>query len=165
MRRLKFVTIVNGIHSSCGILADGRNVCGGSNRFGALGIGSSENWYYGLAPIASDEPFVSISLAWYTGCGVTAAGAAYCWGTNGDHVLGDGTLTHATAPVPFDAPYTWRQVQVGAWRHACGLTVDGDIYCWGAALYPDPYGPAPAATATPAPTLAPPAHPTPARPR
>ena len=33
-------------------------------------------------------------------CGVTTAGAAYCWGANDSGQLGDGTMIDRLSPVP-----------------------------------------------------------------
>ena len=66
------------------------------------------------------------------GCGVTETGAAYCWG-KGDH----GELGHGSSPVDFlwtpvrvAGDQVWAEVSAGFW-HTCGLTTDGDGYCWG----------------------------------
>lgn len=64
-------------------------------------------------------------------CGLSIEGAAWCWGSNVDGVLGDGTLVDRPSPVPVLTPLRFSQVSVGA-RHACGLALDGAAWCWGA---------------------------------
>ena len=62
-------------------------------------------------------------------CGLTAAGAAYCWGYNGEGALGTGTTADDSVPVAVAGGHTFTQLAVGG--HTCGLTAAGTAYCWG----------------------------------
>ena len=46
--------------------------------------------------------FQSVSPGGTWSCGVTTAGAAYCWGDNDFWQLGDGTTTNSNVPVLVD---------------------------------------------------------------
>ncbi len=63
-------------------------------------------------------------------CGVTTAGAAYCWGSNTLGRLGDGTMTGRTRPVPVAGGLSFEAVSAGS-AHSCAVTTGGDAYCWG----------------------------------
>src|SRR5207245_8871930 len=77
----------------------------------------------GLAPVTAGPPHT---------CGVTAAGAAYCWGDNGFGQLGDGTTTSQSSPVLVQAPAGVSFAAVtGGVAHTCGVTAAGIAYCWG----------------------------------
>ena len=75
-------------------------------------------------------------------CGLTPAGAAYCWGANDHGQLGDGTTTRRTSPVPIAGRLSFAGVSslsllglsAGA-SHTCGITLGGVAYCWGANSY------------------------------
>lgn len=63
-------------------------------------------------------------------CALTAAGEAWCWGTNKTGTLGDGTLNDRSAPVPVQTPLRFTSLAVGS-SHACGIAVGGNVWCWG----------------------------------
>ena len=116
---------------------------GGSAKITALGLGIPGNATLTVTAVAltftvvdagggRDTPFASEGD--FT-CGVTSAGAVYCWGGNGKGQLGDGSTTRRLIPVLALAPagVTFSSVSTG-WRHTCAVTVTpvvGDVYCWG----------------------------------
>ena len=63
-------------------------------------------------------------------CGVTTAGAAYCWGDNTWAQLGNGTSVDSNVPVAVSGGLTFQSVSVGIF-HSCGVTTAGAAYCWG----------------------------------
>ncbi|HEU5220357.1 MAG TPA: hypothetical protein VFU23_16975, partial [Gemmatimonadales bacterium] len=63
-------------------------------------------------------------------CGVTAAGAVYCWGRNSHGELGDGTTTEHNVPTLVSGSLVFRSVSAGD-QHTCGVTTTNLTYCWG----------------------------------
>jgi alpha-tubulin suppressor-like RCC1 family protein len=70
------------------------------------------------------------------GCGISTAGAAYCWGINGNIVSGgtddcDG-VPCAVTPVPVAGGLSFRDgtITIGA-GHLCAVATGGSTYCWG----------------------------------
>ena len=57
------------------------------------------------APPAPPAAQVIVSTGGDHNCGVTTAGAAYCWGFNNLSQLGDGTNTNSNVPVRVDPPF------------------------------------------------------------
>jgi alpha-tubulin suppressor-like RCC1 family protein len=67
-------------------------------------------------------------------CGVTPAGAAYCWGNGGVGQLGDGTFTFIrNVPGAVSGSYSFASASASR-NHACGVTTAGATYCWGSNL-------------------------------
>jgi alpha-tubulin suppressor-like RCC1 family protein len=124
---------------SCGLTVDGTAYCWGNNFADVVGT-SSEICEVPLVspfpciaaptPVRGSVKFAALSLGG-SFCGLTAQGAAYCWGQNDFGQLGDGTNTLRVAPTPVSGGIAFSSLSVGAWQ-ACGLTADGTAYCWGA---------------------------------
>ena len=83
---------------------------------------------------STDLVFASVSAGDSHTCGVTTAGAAYCWGDNTEGELGDGTRAYSVVPVPVAGGLTFSAVSAGTYQ-TCGVTTAGVLYCWGT-----PYG-------------------------
>jgi len=70
-------------------------------------------------------------------CGVTAAGAAYCWGNNNNGQLGNGeAFVSSTTPVAVNGGFAFvpGSLTLGG-DHSCALTLAGSAYCWGSNGY------------------------------
>jgi alpha-tubulin suppressor-like RCC1 family protein len=71
-----------------------------------------------------------VSTGKYYACGLTAAGAAYCWGNNAHGELGNGTTTSSNVPVPVSGGLSFASISAG-YFYTCGVTPAGAAYCWG----------------------------------
>jgi alpha-tubulin suppressor-like RCC1 family protein len=72
-----------------------------------------------------------VSAGFRTICGIKTDGSAWCWGSNEYGRLGDGTTKYESSkPVRVVSDSGWRDVE-SAWRHTCGIKVDGTQWCWG----------------------------------
>lgn len=141
-----------GSYHSCGLDQQGQAYCWGGNWMGQLGLGwtSADSTGGGGEKVGAPTlvngqlRFQSLSTGELHTCGVTGEGEAFCWGYGQHGEVGDsmimrycsGELPYPTEPcstpephrVPGDVRFT--SVDAGQ-RLSCGVSVDGEVYCWG----------------------------------
>ena len=143
---LKFRSISAGTTQTCAITVSREAYCWGSG-YGTLGIGARDTACASSPScfIASTPQLVAGGLLWkavHAGnaftCGITVEDRGYCWGAvrlYGDPypptgVLGSGSFEGSKQPVGVAGGLPFRSIVTGvSW--ACGVTMDGDAYCWG----------------------------------
>ncbi len=87
---LAFVSLTGG-GSSCGLTEDERAYCWGTNLLGQLGDCSTREYSSLPQPVCGDHRFTLLEAGGGHACGLTADGAAFCWGRNDSGQLGAGT--------------------------------------------------------------------------
>ncbi len=116
----------------CGLTTFGIVACWGSNDRQQLGFNSTVP--RSLTPVlvaGGSQLFSSLSVGGAHSCGLTALGAAYCWGFNGSGQLGVGTSgTNLGQPTLVGNSLTFSSIYTGTYQ-TCALTSDGTAYCWG----------------------------------
>ena len=124
------MSVSAGSRHSCGVTTTGAAYCWGRGVEGQLGDGTNA---ISNVPVAVSGgltfQLVSSSDGAHS-CGVTTAGAAYCWGANFAFQLGDGTDASSNVPVAVSGGLTFQSVSLGG-SHSCGVTTAGAAYCWG----------------------------------
>jgi alpha-tubulin suppressor-like RCC1 family protein len=71
----------------------------------------------------------SIAVGTDHSCGLSD-GLALCWGANRFGALGDGTSTGRNSPTLVSTSRLFSRLTAGD-AMTCGLTPEGDAYCWG----------------------------------
>src|SRR5438094_3234043 len=137
---LTFTTLTVVTQHTCARASDGSWYCWGLNNYGQLGTGATgpESCVGGPGVPCSSTPvrvsaginFTAVVAGRRHSCGVTSAGAAYCWGENVSGQLGDGTTTNSLTPVAVAGGLTFATLSPFI-SHTCGLTTGGVGYCWG----------------------------------
>ncbi|MBU1535255.1 hypothetical protein KKF84_08030, partial [Myxococcota bacterium] len=74
--------------------------------------------------------FVAVQASIVHTCGITSAGAAFCWGENGSGQLGDGTTTNSKTANAVTGGLTFTEIHTAA-EWTCALTTSGAALCWG----------------------------------
>jgi alpha-tubulin suppressor-like RCC1 family protein len=137
-----FLSVAAGAVTTCGIGVDGKAYCWESNALGTLGDSTSSG---SRDPRAVTGPgaFAAVSVGGAQACGIAATGLAYCWGNGASGQLGTSPLLlHnncgvtrapcAPSPIPVSGWRVFSEITAGQGTHACGLTMKGNVYCWGA---------------------------------
>ena len=162
---LTFGTDPGQIARGCAVAVGGAAFCWGNNQNFRVGAGtggrdacpvevalpSLHTIYLPCSPspiaVSGGLSFKTVYSAAGASCGVTTAGAGYCWGSNLSGQLGMGsigpeicdfaTYSGACSKVPIaiaGGGLRFRTLAIGGYiaaAHACGVTETGDVYCWG----------------------------------
>lgn len=117
---------------TCALASDNQFWCWGDNRFGQLGLGSTQS---ASRPMRVDGISGSASKATNGGghaCVQTNEGALYCWGKNVQGQLGLGDTQQRTSPELVDvAGRTVERLSAGG-DFTCARGTDATLFCWGA---------------------------------
>lgn len=128
----EFVAITAGEEHACGITSWGSAYCWGYNNVGQLGLGNRATFSVTTpTAVTGGITFSNISAGRDHTCGVSASGASYCWGQNGDGELGiGGTSAFSDSPVSVSGALTFSSIHSGD-DFTCALTSVNTAYCWG----------------------------------
>jgi alpha-tubulin suppressor-like RCC1 family protein len=128
---ISFAALTMGVDVACGLTAAGTAYCWGSNEYGDAGAPMNDNFVTEPRQVDGGMVFRSISTNFQVTCGLTSAGAAYCWGSNEYGALGvDSSTPQSPTPVAVSGGLTFQSLTTGPGR-ACGVTAAGAVYCWG----------------------------------
>ena len=128
---------VGGYHA-CARLSNGKVFCWGSNVYGQLGDGTSNNNRLSPVQVNFGTGVLARSIAAGSNhtCAVLSNGTARCWGWNTNGQIGDNSLNPSSTPreVKIAGSTTALDelvsITAGGY-HTCALTVRGAVHCWG----------------------------------
>ena len=115
---------------ACGFDDDRNAGCWGSNYFGAVGVGQFGNYVDAPTLVSGGAPFVKLYVGWQRSCGLSEAGAMWCWGYNDYGQVGDNTLAPRSSPVPVIGATAITEAALGD-SHTCAIGAGGRAMCWG----------------------------------
>ena len=125
-----FAVVATGSQGTCGLTTAGAAYCWGVADRGALGNGGATGPVNYPVEVSGGLTFAALSKGELHTCGLTADGAAYCWGRGDFGQIGNGGTSDVTVPTMVSGGLTFAALSAGS-THACGLTTTGAVYCWG----------------------------------
>ena len=124
-----------GYHHSCIIDSERRVSCWGSNDYGQLGDGTTDDVStpkrITLGPNTSSAK--EIAAGAYFSCVIDRLDKLYCWGRNNKGQLGDGTTTQRKTPVLISlgtGNVSPTAIALGG-SHTCAINNLDQLLCWG----------------------------------
>ncbi|HTK52665.1 MAG TPA: hypothetical protein VL308_12310 [Gemmatimonadaceae bacterium] len=134
-------TLSVGSFTTCGTDFQARAWCWEANPRGELGDGTQSGAVVPHA-VAGGLSFVQVSAGIVQTCGIATTGAGYCWGDDSFGQLGihpsllvercgAQQLPCATTPIAVTGLQKFVDLSTGFGSHACGVTTNGNLYCWG----------------------------------
>jgi alpha-tubulin suppressor-like RCC1 family protein len=127
----RFASLAVGSWHTCGVTTEGAAYCWGLGDVGQLGIGAAlgpDEFRAVPTAVSGGVRFERLDAAPFRTCGVTANGAAYCWGFA--MATGGEAVSHLE-PTALDLPGAVVAIS-GSLGHGCAVGRDGVLYCWGA---------------------------------
>lgn len=117
----------------CGLTADGKAYCWGSNGGGQLGMGDLGGTRSLAETVAGGHRFKAIAVGGEHTCALDTEGKPWCWGRD---ILppGDGGVSQSSVPVAIEGSPLFDDLITGTWA-ACGRTAVGRVWCWGTNAY------------------------------
>jgi alpha-tubulin suppressor-like RCC1 family protein len=122
--------LAGGSHSCAVSVPQGNVSCWGDNEFYQLGTGDTTDQ---LVPVPV-SPSVTVNASLIFGgtghvCAASTAGGVWCWGTNSNGQVGDGTTVSRSVPTLVSLAAV--ASGSGGAVHTCIVTVTNELYCWG----------------------------------
>jgi alpha-tubulin suppressor-like RCC1 family protein len=139
---LRFSHITAAFDYNCAVELSGEGYCWGDPALGELGNNTSTGNVLvpGQLKDSSNADsalrFKTISGYFTHTCGITTTGETYCWGQGSNGKLGNNATTNQLVPVQLkdssnaNSILRFVSVHTGS-QSTCGLTVAGEMYCWG----------------------------------
>ncbi|MCI1262783.1 MAG: M12 family metallo-peptidase [Tetrasphaera jenkinsii] len=125
------VQLTAGENHACTLTSARAAKCWGSNTSGQVGDGTTTTR---MSAVQVKGMASGVSAVWagrYHTCAYTTAGAAKCWGTNGNHELGDTTTTMRLTPVAVYGLSSGVVGMRGGVSFTCAVKSTRQLLCWG----------------------------------
>jgi len=133
------IAIAAGGYHGLALAEDGSVYAWGNNQSGQLGDGTSNPGWFGDPPVANDRSvaavipglnhILAISAGFYFSAALTDEGQVYCWGSNINGQVGDGTTVDRLVPTLALVDGVVSISSHGA--HVLALKGNGEVWSWG----------------------------------
>ncbi len=123
------ITLAPGRDHTCA-LVDGGLRCWGSNAFGQLGTGDTNDRPVPTPVTGLSSGVQAVSAGTLHTCALVNGGVK-CWGANAHGELGNGTFTNSATPVAVSGLGSGVKDIAAGYDHTCALMNSGAVKCWG----------------------------------
>lgn len=124
------LSVAVGRAHACALNGRGEAYCWGQGRLQQWGEAFSEQGALKLHKVDTTQRFKTLAAGDSHTCGLTVAGAVYCWGRGEQGQLGDGQSTNRATPVKIASELSFVSLSAFA-DTTCGLDQDSKLFCWG----------------------------------
>ena len=126
------VAVSSGDAHSCALTAGGGVVCWGRDDAAQLGSGPGPDSPVPLYAGGLNSGMMAIAAGSDFTCALGESGGVKCWGDDSWGQLGDGAVrAYSARPVDVRGIDGTAIMITAGERHACALSSDGNVYCWG----------------------------------
>jgi len=123
------IAIASGGSHTCALLSTGFVKCWGSNDWGQLGDGTTDEKWSPTAVLGINNA-VSVAVGITHSCATLNTGSVKCWGRNDYGQIGDGTTVDKSTPTVVGGIDNATQVAPGR-SSTCARLTTGTVKCWG----------------------------------
>jgi len=134
------VTAAEGVAHGCAVQNNKQVICWGSNAGGQLGNSTvTDSAAFPVPVMATGGSLLSNAVSVVAGamysCALLDTGIVSCWGSNSQGQLGNGSRFDSSSPVSVQmtggGPLTGVVALAAGDAHACAVTEDRALWCWG----------------------------------
>lgn len=127
------LVVTTGQAHSCALHAGGQVTCWGANDRLQLGGGTGTHSTRAVAVNGLPANLTALSAGATHTCASTAAGEAWCWGSNtsGELGVGQAGMDRASGPMRVTGLMGPARALTAGGGHTCARVGDGEVACWG----------------------------------
>lgn len=126
--------MMTSVAHTCAVKANGSLYCWGLNDNGQVGDNTSTQRTSPVQVLtATNTPItdvIQVSGGWKHTCAIKVGGALFCWGYNGNGMLGDGTASARWMPTQVTGMTSGVTDVSAGYYYTCAVK-NGAAYCWG----------------------------------
>ncbi len=126
------IQIAAGADHVCARKTDGTLWCWGANLHGQLGNGGNANQSFPIQVSSLGASVVQVAAGWDATCARKTDSSTWCWGSNSEGQVGDGTTVDKVSPTNVSKLGTTAVDLVAGVQNACAAEANGTLWCWGA---------------------------------